>query len=157
MSDESKFKYQWVKIVVTGFGVGLSPKMPGTMGTLLAIPLWYLLLHLGDSFYVLFTLVLTVLAIVLSDMYEKRTKSHDPGHVVIDEVVGFLITMTLLPYSLTSLLLGFALFRLLDIWKPWPISYLNDKVKGGFGVVVDDVAAGLAANIILQIYFSYQA
>ena len=112
MSDESRFKDQWVKIVVTGFGVGLSPKMPGTMGTLLAIPLWYLLLHLGDIFYVLFTLVLTVLAIVLSDMYEKQTKSHDPGHVVIDEVVGFLITMTLLPYSLTSLLLGFALFRL---------------------------------------------
>ncbi len=146
---------KWLKMLVTGFGVGLSPKMPGTMGTLLGIPIWYALIQLPDIFYVIFVLVFTVGSIFLADMYEKQTKTHDPGHVVIDEVAGFLITMALLPVSLLNLLLGFVLFRLFDIWKPGPISHLNNKVKGGFGVVVDDVAAGLFANVILQIILVY--
>ncbi len=96
------------------------------------------------------TFLLVIFAIFISDAYEKDQPTHDRPEIVIDEVVGFLITMTWLPFSLKHLVLGFFLFRVLDIWKPFPISYLNDKVKGGFGVVIDDVAAGLVANVVLQ-------
>lgn len=96
------------------------------------------------------TFLLVIGAIFVSDAYEKEQPTHDRPEIVIDEVVGFLITMTWLPFSIKYVALGFVLFRILDIIKPFPISYLNDKVKGGFGVVIDDVAAGLIANVILQ-------
>jgi phosphatidylglycerophosphatase A len=144
-------KSKWISICATFFGAGLSPKMPGTVGTLAAIPLWLLLLFAGPIGYMIFTFLLVIFAIFISDEYEKSQPTHDRPEIVIDEVVGFLITMTWLPFGIKYLVLGFVLFRILDIWKPYPISYLNDKVKGGFGVVVDDVAAGLVANILLQI------
>ncbi len=140
-----------ISLLATGFGAGLSPKMPGTVGTLAAIPLWYLLYLTGPYAYMVITFFLVIAAIFISDAYEKDLPSHDRPEIVIDEIVGFLITMTWLPFSLTYLVLGFVLFRVLDIWKPYPIRYLNDKVRGGFGVVIDDVAAGLIANIILQL------
>lgn len=124
--------------------------MPGTVGTLAAIPLCYLIYLAGPYAYMVVTFFLVIGAIFISDLYEKDQPTHDRPEIVIDEVVGFLIAMTWLPFSLKYVILAFLLFRILDIIKPFPISYLNDKVKGGFGVVIDDVAAGLIANVILQ-------
>jgi len=75
----------------------------------------------------------------------------DPGEVVIDELVGFLITMFGLPLTLESLGLGIAGFRLMDIWKPWPVGFLQEKLKGGMAIVMDDVAAGVLAHLLVRI------
>src|SRR5690606_18416229 len=122
-------KPKLISYLATFFGAGLSPKMPGTIGTLAAIPLWYLLGYTGPYGYMVATFLLVIAAIFVSDAYEKDLEQHDRPEIVIDEVVGFLITMTWLPFSWKYLVLGFLLFRLLDIFKPFPISYLNDKVK----------------------------
>lgn len=143
-------KSKWISNLATFFGAGLSPKMPGTVGTIAAIPLCYLFFLTGPYGYMVLTFLFTVAAIFISDSYEKSQTSHDRPEIVIDEVAGFLITMTWLPFTPKYVLLGFIFFRVLDIWKPFPISVLNDKVKGGFGVVIDDVAAGLIASVALQ-------
>lgn len=141
---------KWTSLLATFFGAGRSPKMPGTVGTLAAIPLWYLFFLTGELPYMVLTFLFVIFAIFVSDEYEKTQEKHDRPEIVIDEVAGFLITMTWLPFEPKYLIAGFVLFRILDIWKPQPIRTLNDKVKGGFGVVVDDVAAGIIANIVLQ-------
>lgn len=143
-------KSKLISLLATVFGAGLSPKMPGTVGTLAAVPIWYLFFLTGPYGYMVLTFFLVIAAIFICDYYERDLPTHDRPEIVIDEVAGFLITMTWLPFTLKYLVLGFILFRVLDIWKPQPIRYLNDKVKGGFGVVIDDVAAGLIANVILQ-------
>lgn len=144
-------KPKLISYLATFFGAGLSPKMPGTVGTLAAIPLWFLLGLTGPVSYLVCTFLIVILAIFVSDEYERDLDQHDRPEIVIDEVAGFLITMAWLPFEWKYLVVGFLLFRLLDIFKPFPISHLNNKVKGGFGVVIDDVAAGLIANIALQI------
>jgi len=137
-------------LAVTFGGAGLSPKAPGTMGTLATVPLLLLLLWAGPFWHMGVTLLLTLVAIVLSERYQQLTGGHDRQEIVIDEVVGYLITMVWLPLTWQSVVAGFVLFRALDILKPWPISFLDAKVKGGLGVVIDDVAAGLVASLILQ-------
>lgn len=129
--------------------------MPGTVGTLAAVPIWLLFTALGPYAYMIMTFLFVLFAIFISDAYEKTQSTHDNSEIVIDEIAGFLITMTWLPLTPQYLILGFIIFRALDILKPYPISYLNNKVKGGFGVVIDDVAAGLFANVILQFLTQY--
>ncbi len=140
----------WIKLFATFFYSGLSPKAPGTVGTLAAIPLVFFAYTLGRESYVAITVLLVIFSIFICQLYEQRNEVHDSSEIVIDEVAGFLITMALIPLSFKSLVLGFLLFRLFDILKPFPISLLDKKVQGGFGVVVDDLVAGLFANIILQ-------
>ncbi len=144
-------KPKLISYLATFFGAGLSPKMPGTVGTLAAVPLCLLVGRAGPYGYMVITLTLTIAAIYISDLYQQDFDEHDRPEIVIDEVVGFLITMTWIPLGWKYLVVGFILFRILDILKPFPISHLNNKVKGGLGVVIDDVAAGLVANIALQI------
>ncbi len=146
-----------LKKFVTFFGAGLSPKAPGTVGTLATIPLAALMIWSGPFVHMGFTIILTVVSIILCEKYEKQIGGHDHSHIVIDEVVGFLITMTWLPLTWQSFAFGFALFRFFDILKPWPISHLDRNVKGGLGVVVDDVVAGLFANILLQVIYTKTA
>lgn len=143
-----------MKYFVTFFGVGLSPKAPGTMGTLAAIPLVWLLTLMGPLAYMALTLILTLVAIVAIDRYEQMTGQHDRKEIVIDEVIGYLVTMTWLPQTWQAYAAGFVLFRILDIWKPLFIGRLDKKTKGGFGVVVDDLAAGIVASIILQVVYN---
>lgn len=143
-----------LKYFVTFFGAGLSPKAPGTVGTLATIPFAILLIWLGPFYHMSVTVLLTVIAIIACEKYEKQIGGHDHSHIVIDEVVGFLITMTWLPLTWQALLAGFCLFRFFDILKPWPISHFDKKVRGGLGVVVDDVVAGIFANIILQVVYT---
>ena len=128
---------------------------PGTWGTLAAIPIVQLLSIFGPLVYMGATLVLLPLSVILVSYYESKTTGHDRPEIVIDEVLGFIITMTWLPMTWQALLIGFVLFRVLDITKPYPIGYLDKKVQGGLGVIADDVAAGIIANLIMQGLFTY--
>ncbi|MCC2677612.1 MAG: phosphatidylglycerophosphatase [Pseudobdellovibrio sp.] len=136
------------------FGAGKSPKAPGTVGTIATIPLWYALSHLGPIAYMAITFALVFVGVAAANAYEAVSQKHDSQEIVIDEVVGFLITMTWLPVTWQSLLIGFAVFRILDILKPPPIRQLDRKVQGGFGVMVDDIAAGIIGSIIMQIIYN---
>lgn len=146
-----------LKQIATLFGVGRISKAPGTWGTLATLPFCYFLLKLGPFIYMAVTLLMIILAIVASEKYEQQSDTHDAKEIVIDETVGFLVTMTWVPVTWQSFLIGFLLFRLLDIWKPFPIRYFDRTVKGGFGVVVDDLVAGIVGNIILQLMLHHTA
>lgn len=151
-AEKRKIPFWWVS---TWFGVGFSPKAPGTFGTLAAIPLALLTMWAGAFLHMGITFVLLMVGIFTCDLYEKKLGGHDHQEMVVDEVVGFLITMTWLPMTWQSFVAGFLLFRLLDIWKPFPIRYIDKKVQGGIGVMVDDVAAGVIANILLQYLYTH--
>lgn len=143
-----------VIMLATFFGAGKFPKAPGTMGTLATIPLWYFMAKLSVLPYMLIVIVLAVMGILIAQAYEAIVQKHDSKEIVIDEVVGFLITMTWLPVTWQSVVLGFILFRFFDIVKPPPIRQLDQKVKGGTGVMIDDIAAGVICNLILQIIYT---
>jgi phosphatidylglycerophosphatase A len=138
----------------TLFGVGKIKKAPGTWGTLVTLP-WALGLNLlGPLFAMTITALLTPIVILSAELYEKKYGGHDSKEIVVDEFLGFIITMTWLPITVQSYVFGFLLFRLLDILKPFPIGYIDKKVRGGLGVVADDIAAGIIANIILQVIYT---
>lgn len=140
--------------LATLFGVGRFPKGPGTMGTLAAIPLVVVLWKLGPLFYMGAVILLLLVGILACEFYEQDKGGHDHKEIVIDEVLGFLITMVWLPMTWQAIVIGFALFRLLDITKPLFIGYLDKKVQGGLGVMVDDVAAGIIASLIMQVLYT---
>ena len=136
--------------VVTWFGSGLIPKAPGTWGSLAALPFAWGLWSLGGAVAVgLGAVVVFLLGWAAADLYMKRTGEHDPGRIVIDEVAGQWLTLLLVPPDWLLYGLGFALFRLFDIAKPWPIGWLDRRVGGGFGVMIDDILAGLYALAVL--------
>lgn len=145
---------RFLLLFVTYFKCGLSPRAPGTVGTLGAIPLAILLMYLGSIPHMIFVLVGLPIAIVACELYQKSKGGHDRQEIVIDEVFGYLITMTWLPLTWQSLVMGFLLFRILDIRKPFPIGLIDKKVKGGLGVMADDVVAGMIANFLLQIIYA---
>lgn len=140
--------YYWVAI---GFGSGLAPKAPGTAGTLVAIPLYLLMNQLALWQYLGVVVVLLVLGIWICGKAATELGVHDDPSIVLDEIVGYLITMIAAPAGWVWIIAGFILFRLFDIWKPWPIRLLDQRVKGGTGIMVDDVLAGIFALILLQI------
>lgn len=140
--------------LATYFGIGKSPKAPGTLATLATVPLWYLISQLGPIVYMALTIALVFLGVWASQVYEDHSQTHDSKEIVIDEVVGYLITMAWLPLTWQSALIGFLLFRFFDIVKPPPIRQLDQKVPGGFGVMADDIVAGIFSSIILQIIYN---
>jgi phosphatidylglycerophosphatase A len=142
-----------VHLLAFGFGAGLSPKAPGTAGTLVAVLLYFLLLELTFSLYVYIGLVAAAFlaGIYLCGKTARDLGVHDHGGIVWDEFVGFWITMILVPGAWYWVLAGFVLFRFFDIVKPFPIGWLDKKVSGGFGIMLDDVIAGLYANVCLHI------
>lgn len=142
------------KSLAVFFGAGHFPKGPGTFATFLTIPLVLLMNWAGPLYMMGFIAILTFLGIQAADVYEKAKGGHDHSEIVIDEVVGFLITMLWLPNTWQAVLIGFCLFRALDIFKPFPIGYLDKKIPGGMGVMADDIAAGVLANIVLQILYT---
>ncbi|HEV2333669.1 MAG TPA: phosphatidylglycerophosphatase A [Gammaproteobacteria bacterium] len=142
-----------IHFLAYGFGAGLSPKAPGTMGTVVTIPIYVLLMYLGQPVYWAFLVVALVAGIYICGYTAKVIGADDPKSVVWDEVVGYLITMLGLPLGWVWILAGFLLFRLFDIWKPWPIRWLDRNVKGGLGIMVDDVAAAIPACLLLNIGF----
>jgi phosphatidylglycerophosphatase A len=137
-------------VLATWFGCGLVPLAPGTAGTLGAIPL-YLVLRSSGPVAVLFAAsILAIVGVWAADHVIARTGQHDPQIVVIDEVVGVLVTLAASAPTWTSLVLGVVLFRIFDQWKPWPARSL-ESLPGGYGVVMDDVAAGVWGAIVLVV------
>ncbi|MFT7412904.1 MAG: phosphatidylglycerophosphatase A [Paraglaciecola sp.] len=140
-----------VHFLAFGFGSGLAAKMPGTLGTLAALPLVVLLSHFSSfSVYLTVTILVCVLGVWICGKTAQDMGVHDDSSIVWDEVAGMLITMLAVPLSWQTVLVGFMLFRFFDILKPWPISYLDKHVHGGFGIMIDDVLAGLFAMVILH-------
>ena len=142
-------------MLATGFGVGYSPIAPGTMGTLLSIPIYLFLSQIPSPLYELTLLTFFFLASWISEQAQKYWATRDDQRIVIDEMMGFLITMLWIPRTIFFISMGLILFRFFDILKPFPIRRLEKRWKGGFGVVLDDVAAGVYVNIILQIISYY--
>lgn len=139
----------WVLLATWG-PCGYVPVAPGTAGTLGAIPLFWALQHLPPTLYLLTTAAFVALAVFAAAVAGRYWKVVDASPIVIDEVAGYLVTMALVPWSWKAALAGFLLFRILDVVKPWPASAF-DRVKTGFGVVMDDVAAGAWAWIVLHV------
>ena len=137
-------------ILGTWFGSGLIPFASGTFGTLAAAPLVALSGIFSPLSSVLVLMIMTLVAIWASQVVHKLLKKVDPSEVVIDEVAGFLLTMLWIPLSWGTLLAGFLLFRLFDIWKPWPAN-AAERLHGGLGIVLDDLVAGLYANLGLRL------
>ena len=139
-----------VHFLALGFGSGLAAKAPGTFGTLAAIPLYLLMAPLPLTWYLGLTLISVLAGFYICGKAANDMGVHDHGAIVWDEVAGLLITMIAAPAGWIWLLVGFGLFRFFDIIKPWPIRWLDAKVEGGFGIMIDDVLAGVFAFICLQ-------
>jgi len=146
-SAKNKFVY-WLAI---GFGSGLAPKAPGTAGTLVAIPIYLLLNQLLLWQYLVVLLVMLIAGIWICDVAAKGLGVHDDPSIVWDEIVGYMITMIASPPGWIWVIAGFVLFRLFDVLKPWPIRLIDKKVKGGVGIMLDDVLAAVFALVVLQI------
>ena len=138
-----------------GLGSGLSPYAPGTMGTLVAVPLYLLAAHFGSLSVIISCAVICFLGIYLCARTTKALGVHDHPSIVLDEIAGYFLTMLFAPVSVTTVVSGFVLFRLFDILKPWPISVIDTRVKGGLGVMLDDVLAGLFAMAVLQLILHF--
>lgn len=154
MNQKTSFKSRLGEFLVTGFFTGYFPVFPGTIGALVGVAIYILLSPHTLAYYLLLPLLVTA-AIALSDYAIKHIfKGKDSPHIVIDEIVGFLVTMISFPFdgSLDSykyLVIGFILFRLFDIWKPYPISRTK-SMEGGVGIVLGDILAAVYANLFLQ-------
>ncbi len=134
-----------------GFGAGLAPRAPGTAGTLAAVPLYLWFSHSVPAVYLALTLAVAVAGIWICGAASARLGVHDHPGIVWDEIAGYLVTMIPAPDGWEWVLAGFVLFRLFDIWKPWPISLADRKLEGGLGIMLDDLLAGGLAALILFI------
>ena len=138
-------------LLAFGFGSGCAPKAPGTIGTIAAVPFYFLIADLPLAYYALVCVVAFALGCYFCDVASKALGVHDHGGIVWDEFVGYWIAMFAAPEGLGWIVLGFVLFRLFDIWKPAPIAQLDARVHGGLGIMLDDLVAGIYAMIVLQI------
>ena len=136
-----------VLFMAFGFGAGLAPKAPGTVGTLVAVPLYLWLAQFSTPVYLGAVVVVALAGIGICGRAATRLGVHDHPGIVWDEFAGYLVTMIPASGSWISLLAGFILFRLFDIWKPWPINVADKKITGGTGIMLDDLLAGIPAAI----------
>jgi phosphatidylglycerophosphatase A len=146
-----QFRDRAVMFLASGGFVGNIPVAPGTFGSLLGIPLSYALAGMRLPLAILGALGLIGVAVWIAHLAETITRQKDPGKIVIDEIAGMVVTLIGIPFHPTSVLLGFLVFRALDIFKPFPIRSLERRISGGAGVVMDDVAAGIYGNILVRI------
>jgi phosphatidylglycerophosphatase A len=151
-----KFRERAVLFMATGFFIGTVPFASGTFGSLIGLPVCFLLSRLNFLQSVICILVFILFAIGIASAAEKILKQKDPGQIVIDEIAGLMVTFAGLPFNLKTVLAGFIIFRVFDILKPFPIRNLEKRVGGGSGIVLDDVLAGVYSNLILRlvIYFT---
>jgi phosphatidylglycerophosphatase A len=140
-----------VHLLAFGFGTGLSPYAPGTFGTLVGIPFVLLMAPLGLVAQLALVVAGFLLGVYVCGESARRLGVHDHGGIVWDEVIGYAVTMLAVPAEPAWLLAGFALFRFFDIVKPWPIREADHSLKGGVGIMLDDVLAGIFAGAILYL------
>jgi phosphatidylglycerophosphatase A len=138
-----------------GFGFGLVKKAPGTFGTLAAFPVYLLLAQPPFWFYSVLTIISILAGIKICDVAADLLGEHDFNGIVWDEIAGYLITLWFVPFSWHAVLIGFVLFRFFDILKPFPIKWVDKHVHGGFGIMLDDVLAGIFAGGILWFVNDY--
>lgn len=134
----------------SGFIGNISP-IPGTLGSLCGLPICVLLSQMNIAIAVVLTIALILFAVWFSGIAEKELGEVDPGCIVIDEITGMVVTLFGLPLNLLTVIGGFILFRTLDILKPFPISFIERRFTGGTGIVLDDLVAGLAGNMIIRV------
>ena len=145
-----------VKYIATWFGSGLIPKAPGTWGTLAAIPFAFVIVHLFNPFVLLIAATLAfIIGIWAAGAYAKEIEKPDPSEVVIDEVAAIWLVLTFVPVSLVGWFIAFVVFRFFDVVKPWPVSLADAKLKGGFGIMADDIIAALYTLLILWLMQFY--
>ncbi|MCB0377974.1 MAG: phosphatidylglycerophosphatase A [Bdellovibrionales bacterium] len=132
-------------------GVGKIPKAPGTFGSALAVFIWWQLSPQPWQKELVWLLLAFIFGFIATQLYEKNNHKHDPKEVVVDELIGMWIALFAVPPTMTNMLFAFLLFRLFDIWKPFPVGWLDRKVPGALGTILDDVAAGLIARFLLQL------
>ena len=143
-------------LIAFGFGAGLMPKAPGTWGTLVAIPFYFLALLLGGTPAVLAcALLFFIVGIWASAVTGRNLGVADYGGIVVDEIAAFVLVLAFTPPGILWLLVAFVLFRIFDIVKPWPISYFDRALKGGFGVMFDDLLAALGTIALLLMWRSF--
>ncbi len=138
-----------VHFIAFGFGSGAVPIAPGTFGTLMAVPFYYLMQDLSLGFYLLITLAVIIFGTYVSHITERDLGVPDHSGIVIDEIAGYFVTMIAAPKGWLWILIGFILFRIFDIWKPAPIRYLDQHVPGGAGIMLDDIIAGVYALVVM--------
>lgn len=139
-----------IHLLAFGFGAGLSPKAPGTVGTVVAVLIYLALPSMPLIVYAGMIVLSFVFGIWICGKTAEDLGVHDHGGIVWDEFVGYWITMFMAPSGLIWVLLGFVLFRLLDIFKPWPIKWADKELAGGLGIMLDDVLAGIMAALCMQ-------
>lgn len=147
-------RFDWRRLhhwIAFGFGSGLSPWAPGTVGTIAAVPLYLLLQPLPLGWYLLVLAGLFLVGVWACGKTARELNAHDPSAIVWDEFLGYLLTMSAAPPGWVWVLLGLLLFRFFDILKPWPIRELDRRVGGGLGVILDDLLAGVMALAVLQL------
>ena len=137
--------------VAFGFGTGLSPYAPGTVGTLVAVPVFIFLSAFPPGVYLSCLVAGFWIGVYACSKAAQSIESHDHPAIVWDEVIGYLVTMCLIPVSVTSIVAGFVLFRLFDIVKPWPINWVDRQLSGGIGMMADDLIAALFAALLLRL------
>jgi len=145
------FNERTALILSSWFGAGLFPVASGTFGTLAAIPPVMVFNYLGEITSAVFLVMLSAIAFWSAHVASNSLGIEDPSEVVIDEAAGFCLSVFLLPFTFLTFALGFLLFRIFDILKPFPIGLIDRKVKGGLGIVLDDLAAGVFANLCIRI------
>lgn len=137
--------------IAFGFGSGAMPVAPGTFGTLIAIPFYLAMQSLSPIIYFAVTLAVIMGSIWICAKATRDIGIQDHQGMCLDEIVGYLVTMFHAPHGWPWVCIGFLLFRLFDIWKPWPIRFIDTQVDGGLGIILDDVLAGIYSCILLQL------
>ena len=148
-------KQKSVMLLATGCFIGNISFAPGTFGSILGLPLCFFLSKINLLIAVFLTVIFIFFAIWIAQGAERIVNTEDPGCIVIDEIAGILVTFTGIPFHMISVAFGFLIFRALDIWKPYPISWIERKLSGGTGIVMDDVAAGIFSNLVLRGIFLF--
>ncbi len=145
--------FKWSRpdhVLAFGFGAGLTPVAPGTVGTLVAIPLYWGLKSFSPVLYLAAIALGFIIGVYVCSRVNRELGREDHPGIVWDEVIGFWVAMVGAPLTWQYVLVGFILFRLLDIWKPWPISWVDFRVRGGLGVMLDDLLAGILTALVLN-------
>jgi phosphatidylglycerophosphatase A len=148
-APSQSFGRRLIRFAASGFGAGWAPKAPGTFGTLLAVPIYLILSQLGPVLYATAVAAMFAIGVWICGV-AGRDLGDDAPSIVWDEIVGFLIAMFMVPVGWQWILAGFALFRLFDVLKPFPIGAIERRVHGGLGTMLDDALAGTAALAILH-------